>query len=115
MIMKRFTKVIAIVLVLATLACVFASCGKKLSGKYEATVIGTGTCLEFKGNKVFAQFKILGTYGDAVEGKYEIKDNKITITFEGDNEKANSLEGTFDFEEGDGYIKIGLVKYTKAD
>ena len=115
MIMKRFTKVIAIVLVLATLVCVFASCGKKISGKYEATVLGTGTCLEFKGNKVYAQFKLLGTYGDAVEGKYEIKDNQITITFESDDDKANNLEGTFDFEEGDGYIKIGLVKYTKAD
>ena len=113
--MKKFTKVIAIVLVLATLVCVFASCGKKIKGRYESTVFGIGTCLEFKGSKVLAQFKLGGYYGDAVEGKYEIKDGKITITFEGDSEDAKKLEGTFDFEEGEGYIKIGLVKYTKAD
>ena len=113
--MKKFTKVIAVVLVLATLVCVFASCGKKLSGKYEATAFGTGTCLEFKGSKVYAQFKLLGAYGDAVEGKYEIKDGKITLTFEGEDKSADALEGTFDFEEGDGYIKIGPVKYTKAN
>jgi hypothetical protein len=113
--MKKFTKVIAIVLVLATLVCAFASCGKKIKGKYEATVFGTGTCLEFKGSKVMAQFKVLGTYGEAVEGKYEIKDGKITLTFEGEDKNANALEGTFDFEEGEDYIKIGLVKYTKAE
>ena len=113
--MKKFTKVIALVLVLSTLVCVFASCGKKLSGKYEATAFGTGTCLTFKGGKVSAQFKLLGSYGDAVEGKYQIKDGQITITFEGDDKDAKALEGTFDFEEGDNYIKIGLIKYTKVD
>ena len=113
--MKKFTKVIAIVLVLATLVCAFASCGKKLKGKYEATAFGTGTCLEFKGSKVTAQFKLLCNYGEAVEGKYEIKDGKITLPFAGDDKDAEALEGTFDFEEGEDYIKIGLVKYTKAE
>lgn len=113
--MKKITKVIAIVLVLATLVCAFASCGKKVSGKYEATVFGTGTCLEFKGSKVTVQFKLLGSYGDAIEGKYQIKDDQITLTFDGDDEDAEALEGTFDFEEGDDYIKIGSVKYTKVD
>lgn len=113
--MKKFTKVIAIVLVLATLVCAFASCGKKLKGKYEATAFGTGTCLEFKGSKVMAQFKLLGSYGDAIEGEYKIKDGKITLTFKGDDKNAEALEGTFDFEEGDNYIKIGLIKYTKAE
>ena len=112
---KTFVKVIALALVLVTVACLFASCGKRISGKYEATLIGTGTCLEFKGGKVIAQFKLLGSYGDPVEGKYEIKDDKITLTFEGDNKDADALEGTFDFEEGDNYIKIGAIKYTKVD
>jgi len=112
--MKKFTKVIALALVLATLTCMFASCAK-LSGKYEATVFGTGTCFEFKGNKVTVQFKLLGSYGDPIEGKYKIKDDQITITFEGENKDANAFNGTFDFEKGDGYIKIGEVKYTKVD
>ena len=112
--MKRFTKVIALALVLATLTCMFASCAK-LSGAYEATVVGTGTRFEFKGNKVTVQFKVLGMYGDAVEGKYSIKDDQITITFEGDDKDAKAFNGTFDFEKGDDYIKIGGVKYTKAD
>ena len=113
--MKKFTKVIALALVLATLTCMFASCAK-LSGKYEAIVIGgTGTCLEFKGNKVTVQFKFLGSYGDPIEGKYKIKDDQITITFENDDKEAKTLNGTFDFEKGDGYIKIGEVKYTKVD
>ena len=54
-------------------------------------------------------------YGDAVEGKYSIKDDQITITFEGDDKDAKAFNGTFDFEKGDDYIKIGGVKYTKAD
>lgn len=110
---KTIVKILALTLVAVMLVTVFAACGKKLSGTYEASLIGTGTCLEFKGSKVTAQFKILGAYGDPIEGKYEINDTKITITFGSDNEDAKALEGTFDFEEGEDYIKIAGIKYDK--
>ena len=112
---NTFVKVVALALAIVTLACVFASCGTRLSGKYEATAVGTGAVLEFKGSKVFITLKLIGMSGDAVEGKYEIKDDKITLTFESDDKDVKAYNGTFDFEKGDDYIKIGVVKYTKAD
>ena len=113
---NTFVKAIAIALALVTVACVFASCGKTLKGTYEADAFGTGTSLTFKGSKVTVQFKLFGSYGDPIEGKYEIKDNKITITFaDEDADDAKNFDGTFDFEEGEDYIKIGAIKYRKAD
>ena len=108
-----FVKAIAIVLVISTLACVFASCGKTISGTYSAEVAGTGAVFEFKGSKVSITLKVLGFSGDAVEGKYEINDDKITFTFESDDSDVKKYNGEFSFEKGDGYIKIGGVKYTK--
>ena len=110
---NTFVKVIALALVVATLACVFASCGKTISGIYSAEALGTGAEFEFKGNKVSITVKVLGFSGDPVEGKYEINDDKITFTFESDDSDVKKYDGTFDFEKGDDYIKIGGVKYTK--
>ena len=122
--MKKALRIIALSLVLVIAMGVFASCGKTLSGKYEATFLGTGTVLEFDGNKVKASFVInaLVTTIDVgpIEGTYTIKDDKITIDFidedKVDNDKAKEslagLAGESTFEEGDGYIKIGGVKFT---
>ncbi len=118
---KSIIRVFAFVLICATLCAAFASCGKTLSGTYSAEALGTGATLTFKGSKVTTTYKALGVVGYTVEGKYEIKNGNITITYEGeDAEKAKDYAGTFTFEEGkndDGkeYIKIGLVTYTKAD
>ena len=112
---KAFVKVLALALALVTLTCFFASCGARLSGKYSAEVWGTGITYEFKGSKVFITLKIAGFSGDAVEGKYEIKDDKITFTFESDDDDVKKYDGTFDFEKGDGYIKIAGTKYEKVD
>ena len=54
------------------------------------------------------------------EGEYEITekadgDLQITFTYPTDNKDEVIKGGTFDFEEGDGYIKIGVAKYTKLD
>ena len=72
--MKKFTKVIAIVLVLATLVCVFASCGKKLSGEYylgDKTVTKSYTTYVFSGSKVSVSVYLLGNKvgDDSFEGK----------------------------------------------
>ena len=123
--MKKFTKVIAIVLVLATLVCVFASCGKKISGKYtgeiNVLVASYKVTYDFSGSKVEVTHTtsniITGSSTTTVEGKYEIKesDNGMEITFTFKNEDDVAKNATYSFEEGEDYIKINGIKYTKAD
>ncbi len=117
-------KIISAVLVCALLVgCVFAlaSCSKKLSGTYEADALVAGASYEFKGSKVTITAEVLG-FEKSFEGKYEITENDdgdtvIIFTFE--NDDAEKYDGEFSFSEGeeDGkkYIKIGGVKYVKAD
>ena len=101
--------------------CVFAlaSCGKRLSGKYELDAVVASKTYEFKGKNVTITYEAFGQ--DAtIEGTYSIAENdegdlEITFTFADDEEGADEYEGTFKFEEGDGYIKIAGVKYKKAD
>lgn len=113
---KTAIKVIALTLV-AVMACMFlASCGTRISGKYSAEALGTGATMEFKGSKVTTTYKALGVEVYSVEGEYEIKDDKITITYSGDDaDKAKDYAGTFDFEKGDDYIKIGVFKFEEVD
>lgn len=107
--MKNIVRIAAVALVIVMLAATLASCGG-LSGTYEASVIGTGATYTFKGSKVTIQAKALGSnVGDAIEGTYKISGDQITITIEGDSQYS----GTFDFEKGEDYIKIGVVKYNK--
>ena len=40
---------------------------------------------------------------------------QITFTYPTDNKDEVIKGGTFDFEEGDDYIKNGVAKYTKLD
>ena len=111
---KKSVRILAIAMVAVMLCLTLASCGKTLSGKYEATVLGSGIELEFDGKKVTYTAKVLGTDAASIEGTYEIKDDKITLSF--DSEDAEKLDGTFDFEEGEDYIKIGaLGKFTKVE
>lgn len=115
--MKRSIKVLALVMTAVLLCLTLASCGKTLSGTYTMELLGTGTELEFKGSKVTMTVKVAGAeVGDPIEGKYSIKDDKITFEFESDDKDAKEYNGTFDFEEGEDYIKIGTFgKYTKKD
>lgn len=122
MVMKKVLKVLSLVMVAAMLCITLASCGKTLSGEYEndATVLNTGvvTTYEFSGKKVTltVETKAAGaTVGDplVVEGKYSIEDDKITFEFESDDEDAKKYNQTVDFEEGEDYIKIGIVKFEK--
>ena len=123
--MKKMTKIIAIALVLVTLVCVFASCGKKLSGKYSGEInLGIGSykvTYNFKGSNVVvthtASSMLTGSETVEVEGKYEITESdngmEITFTFEEENDVAKSK--TYSFEEGEDYIKIGGIQYDKAE
>ena len=105
-------KIIALVLVAVMLTMTLASCGG-ISGTYSAEILGSGAEYEFKGSKVTITPKLLGGYGTPIEAKYKIKDDKITITIEG--EEDSEYAGTYDFEKGDDYIKIGAITYKKAD
>ena len=105
---KNIIKVAALSLVIVMLSVILASCGG-LSGTYE----GIGLEYTFKGSKVSIQVNALGVnIGDPIEGTYNISGDKITLTF-ADEEGADKYSGTFDFEKGDDYIKIGIAKYNK--
>ncbi len=112
--MKKNVKVLAVVMAALMLCLALTSCGKKLSGTYSMEALGTGAELNFKGSKVTITVKVFGQYGDPVEGKYSIDGDKITFEFESEDEDVEKYDGTFDFEEGEDYIKIGTFgKFTK--
>ncbi len=102
--MKTAIKLIALSLVLVMSVMMFASCGA-ISGTYENEILGTKTTYEFSGNKVKTTVTIAGI-STTKEGTYEIKDDKITFTYEG-------TSASVPFEKGDDYIEIGGVKYEK--
>lgn len=122
--MKKVLSLVLAVAVLATLCLSLASCGKKLSGKYSADVLGTGTTMTFDGKNVKIGFTVtlLGEIA-SVDATYKIKGDTITFEFADEEEVSNSsakkvietLEEPVSFEEGDDYIKINGVKYEKVD
>ncbi|MGM9682745.1 MAG: hypothetical protein ACI3XQ_04020 [Eubacteriales bacterium] len=113
--MKKSLLKITAVLMVALIVCVaLASCGKTLKGTYSAEKAQTGIELVFDGKDVKINVKALGATLASVDATYEIKGDKINISVgETDNEEAKALNGEFDFEQGDDYIKIATVKYTK--
>jgi len=121
---KNVIRIVALVLLAAALCTVFASCGKKLSGKYtgklDLLVASYTVTYNFSGSKVTVTKtgEVLGqSKTTTLEGKYEIAENdngmEITFTFETKDDDIKS--GTYSLEEGDGYIKIGGVQYNKAE
>ena len=112
--MKRIISTILVCVLL--LGCVFtlASCGKKLSGTYEATQEIYGQSVKvsytFKGDKFTAEMSatVMGvTTSEKFEGTYEIKDDKITITYEEDGE---TISTTSTFEKGKDFIKVDGIQ-----
>ena len=107
--MKKFAKVLALVLVLSMVCVAFASCATKLSGTYKNTLGGT---YEFSGSKVTYK-TLLGSS----EGTYEITkndDGKQVIIFNFEESLAGLVNGQeIPFEKTDDGIKIGGVEYTK--
>ena len=116
--MKKTTKIIALALVAVFVCLTFAACGKTISGEYAAEinigVASTKTTYKFSGSKVTIT-NVTGAVGfektTTFEGKYEIKDDQITFTFEDDD--ASSYNQTVSFEKTDDGIKIGGVEYKK--
>ena len=82
--MKKTVRILALVMALATVLCVFAACGTTLSGTYSAVeeVLGveSGVRYEFKGNKVEITVIALGATVYEAEGTYKIK---VKVTAKG--------------------------------
>ena len=111
--MKKILSLVLAVVLLCGCMLTLVACGGGLSGKYESGL----TTYEFKG-KNFTRTTSVAGFSYTAAGTYEIteKDDgtmEITITLENDDDDIKS--GTYVFEEGENYIKIGLVKYDKVE
>lgn len=73
--MKKAIKVIAVIMVIATVACIFAGCGNTLKGTYKSTGAVGGTLTFDKDNKVTGE-----AFGVSIGGTYEIKDGSIIFS-----------------------------------
>lgn len=122
---KTFMRAITLALVAVLLVCTLTACGKKVpAGSYEAKIEVFGqswnVTYTFKGSKVTATNKItiLGNVSTVTaEGKYEITENAdgtMEITLDFGEESESFKDGTYTYEEGEGYIKIGEFKYNKV-
>lgn len=126
--MKKIISTILVCVLLLGCVMSLSSCGKMLSGKYEAEVDAI-----LAGGKVVYEFtpfgytkttttEVLGFEKDTIEeGKYKITENDegeltITFTYEVDGEeKTETVAFSQGEEDGVKYIKLGLVKLTKID
>lgn len=122
---KTFMRAITLALVAVMLLCTLTACGKRVpAGAYEAKLEVFGqswnVTYTFKGSKVTATNKItlLGNVNTVTaEGKYEIIENAdgtMEISLDFSEESESFKDGTYTYEEGEGYIKIGEFKYTKV-
>ena len=111
--MKKALSMLLICVLLVGTVLTLTSCGTILFGTYTSEMLHT--TYEFGFNKVTRTVEV---FGDNIveEGTYEISgdegERKITFTFDGDVETYNFSEGS---EDGVKYVKIGVIKYTKAD
>lgn len=122
---KRIIKLAAVMLAALMMTCMFASCAKKLSGSYEtdASFLGQGmnVTYTFSGSKFEATSKVtlLGSVNsDTVSGTYEIiefEDGSMEIKLDFEEETTAFHNGTYTFDQGEDYIKIGGIKYSKLD
>ena len=120
-IMKKSIKILALTLAVVLLCASLAACGKKLSGKYSADFLGTGTTLTFDGSDVTIAITVtfVGEVA-SLNATYEIKDDKITFDIADEETVTNDLakkvitelEKPQSFSEGENTITIGGVTYT---
>ena len=118
--MKTSVKILTLVLVIVMIGALLTSCGNILSGKYVSEeIFGSRTEWEFGFSSVTLDIYVAGYEISSIEGTYKIEDDKITIEFsdeDADDEDTGKYSGTFDFEKGEDYIKIGSFgKLTKKD
>ena len=114
--MKRWIRILCLVLALVCIGTVLAGCAKTLNGTYKADVFGSGASYTFKGKNVEVNVLVLGAVVTTLSGTYEIGDGTITLTF-GDAEaaEAKTYGGTFEFVEMENSIKIGMMELTRVE
>ena len=121
--MTKTVKVLALVMALVTVACLFVSCGP-ISGTYVVEGAEDAGELKFSGKNVTMTTKE-GEETYTLKGTYELNDekDKITFTFDADKSEGEGVEEAVKFmnellkevpfEKGDDYIKIAGTKYVK--
>ena len=104
--MKKIISVIAVVLIICTLACVLSACGSTIKGTYKDENLGYTLTFD-KDNKVTGQL-----FNITVDGTYEIKDGKITISYSTPLGIGTTLTKSFE-KDGD-TIKIDNAVFEKV-
>lgn len=98
--MKKFTKIIALVLVSAMLALLFVGCGSGSSNsivgkweiKEEAEGISASMVFEFKANGDLAMTSEMnGSEIMSQEGTYKVEGDQITVTLEGEDPETSTF------------------------
>ena len=118
--MKKVISLVAAMLIVASLVLTLASCAPKISGTYysgDRDLTQTYVQFKFSGSKVTIESFAAGVKVLDCDGTYTLNDDKTQITIEiedNSNDAAKSYSGDFSFEQGDDYIKIGIIKYKKA-
>lgn len=121
--MKKYLRILALVLVFVMGGIMLASCAKTISGTYEAKMQILFTeytvTYEFKGSNltVTQRHEVMGNVeADTFEGTYEIvehDDGSMDIIIDIDGGNDTIKDGTYVFEETEDYIVIGATKYYK--
>ena len=123
---KTNVKLISLILAAVMLICTLASCAKKIeNGTYEAEIefLGqsVGVSYTIGGSKIEAESKlsVLGIdKSKTAVGTYEIiefDDGEMEIKIDYEEETDLFKDGTYSYSEGEGYIKISGIKYSKVD
>ena len=112
--MKRWLRILCLVLALVCIGTVLAGCAKTLNGTYKADV-PIRRCRDICPLLITAVL-VLGAVVTTLSGTYEIGDGTITLTF-GDAEEAEAKTygGTFEFVEMENSIKIGMMELTRVE
>ena len=122
--MKKYLRILALVLVFVMGGIMLVSCAKTISGTYKAEMDLLLKKYEisytFKGSNVTITQKEKGFTGSSeteeFKGTYEIKefdDGSMEITFDIDGGNDTIKDGTYVFQETEDYIVIGATKYYK--
>ena len=125
--MKRVLSFFLASVIVVGMMLSLVSCGNNLSGEYKGEVnvlvASYEVIYKFSGKKVEVSRQVKSVLGNAepvvINGTYEItedEEGKLTISFEYEGEEDEDVKGgTYNFEKGEDYIKIGIAKYTKVD
>lgn len=120
--MRKKVALLSLLMVLVMVA--LTGCGPKkhyLNGSYEADFVIVKTQYEFTKDSQVTVKVVMGSLVLLTEtGTYEFNEDQTEITMTFDPNKLsgitggeNVMNGTYSYTEGEGYIQIGKVQYSK--